>query len=147
MLEKMITLQNSSPFEFPNDSLFYRVVKGSAYLFAVEKLKDGLDSARTEIASYNEGEFILCIPQKGSVRFVLTGTLDAQIEKTKLTAFKGAEGKDALKKALEKVSTLLHRGINSKLNFSDILESSDREKAVCRKTFCGIVRASHGRHA
>ena len=130
MLEKMITLQNSSPFEFPNDSLFYRVVKGSAYLFAVEKLKDGLDSARTEIASYKEGEFILCIPQTGSVRFVLTGTLDAQIEKTKLTAFKGTEGNDALKKALEKVSTLLHRGINSKLNFSDILESSDREKAV-----------------
>ena len=130
MEEKKITLQNSTPFEFPKDSLFYRVARGSAYLFAVEKMKDGLDSARTEIASYKEGDFILCLPPTGSVRFVLTGSLDAQIEETKITFFEGTEGGKALEKALATSSSLLLRGLNSKENFSDILKSSDRENAV-----------------
>lgn len=130
MEKKKITLQNSSPFEFPGDSLFYQVVRGSAYLFAVEKMKNGMDSARTEIASYKEGDFILYLPPAGSVRFVITGSLDAQIEEAKISVFEGNDGARALEKALAAASALLRRGLNSKENFSDILEASDREKAV-----------------
>ena len=130
MEEKRITLQNSSPFEFPKDSLFYRVAKGTAYLFAVEKLKDGFDSARTEIASYKEGDYILCIPQSGSVRYVLTGSLDAQIEQAQISDFSGDEGNKTLVKTLSEASALLRQGLSSTESFSDILKASDREKAV-----------------
>ena len=130
MKEKTITLQNSNPFEFQDDSLFYRVVKGSAYLFAVEKMKNGFDSARTEIASYKEGDFILSIPPTASVRFVLTGTLDAQIEKIKNSALKGKEESKAIGQALEKASSLLQRGLNSRLDFVHILNARDRENAI-----------------
>lgn len=124
------SITNSVPFEFPKDALFYRVVQGSAYLFAVEKLQDGLDSARTEIASYKEGDFILCLPAAGNVRFILTGTLGAQIEKTGLAAFKGKDGEAALKKALDSASSLLLRGVGYKAEFSDILKAKNKEKAV-----------------
>lgn len=127
---KNITLHNSAPFEFHEDDLFYRVVKGTAYLFAVERLESGLDSARTEIATFGEGEYILCIPPRKTVRFVLTGTLGAQIEKAAMTAFKGKEGEAALKKALESASSLLTRSLGFKADFSDILNAKNKEKAV-----------------
>lgn len=127
---KKISLQNSAPFEFPKDALFYRVVQGNAYLFAVEKLPSGLDSARTEIANYNEGDYILCVPPGQNVRFVLTGTQGAQIEKSSMAAFKGKDGDAALKKALESASSLLNRGLGGKSDFSDVLNAKNREKAV-----------------
>ena len=127
---KKIPLQNSVPFELPKDALLYRVAKGTAILFAVEKLKNGLDSARTEIALYREGEFIICLPPVGSVRFILTGSLDAQIEKASLTAFKGKDGDAALEKTLAAAAAILHRGISSKDDYSPVIKAKDREKAV-----------------
>ena len=124
------SITNSVPFEFPKDALFYRVVQGNAYLFAVEKLQDGLDSARTEIASYKEGDYILCLPPGNKVRFVLTGTLGAQIEKTGMTAFKGKDGDAALQKALQNASALLLRGLGYKESFDAILKAKSREKTV-----------------
>ena len=124
------SITNSVPFEFPKDALFYRVVQGNAYLFAVEKLQDGLDSARTEIASYKEGDYILCLPPGNKVRFVLTGTLGAQIEKAGMTAFKGKDGDAALQKALKNASSFLSRGVGYEPDFSNILKAKSREKAV-----------------
>lgn len=127
---KKISLQNSVPFEFPKDALFYRVVQGNAYLFAVEKLPNGLDSARTEIANFSEGDYILCIPPQQNVRFILTGTLGAQIEKAGMTAFKGKDGDAALKKALDSASSLLSRGLGGKSGFSSVINAKNKEKAV-----------------
>ena len=130
MKSKKIPLQNSVPFEFTGDALFYRVVGGDACLFAVETLPDGLDSARTEIASYREGDFILCLPPVRNVRFVLTGTFGAQIEEADMRAFSEAEGDDTLCKALSAASALLHLGLSRKSDYSDILNAEDRENAV-----------------
>ncbi len=127
---KKISLQNSVPFEFSEEELFYRVVQGNAYLFAVEQLPDGRDSARTEISSYEEGDFILCLPPQKKVRFILTGTLGAQIEKVDMSSFEGKEGEAALKKALVSASSLLLRGLGYKDDFEEVLKAKDKEKAI-----------------
>ena len=127
---KKISLLNSVPFECAGDALFYRVLQGNAYLFAIERLADGRDSSRTEIAAYKEGDCILCLPPVQNVRFVLTGTFGTQIEETDMTAFAGTDGDDALCKSLAAASALLYLGLSRKTDYSDILNASDREHAV-----------------
>ncbi|MBR5928244.1 MAG: NHLP bacteriocin export ABC transporter permease/ATPase subunit [Spirochaetia bacterium] len=127
---EIITLHNSTLFELSEGSLFYRVVKGTVYLFAVEHLKSGLDSARTEIATYHEGDIILSLPPVRVLRFVLSGTLDSQIEPAGMELFDVPGGDELLTQALAKVSGLLRRGLSQKVAFPEVLEAPDREAAV-----------------
>ena len=129
-MENRITLQNSTLFELSDGSLFYRVVKGTVYLFAVEHLKSGMDSSRTEIATYKPGDIILSLPPVRSLRFVLSGTLDSQIEPAGMELFDGSDGDALLTKTLAAVSGLLRRGLSQKVSFPDVLEAQDREAAV-----------------
>ena len=134
MAEKIITLRNDTLFEFPEDGLFYRVVQGTAYLFAIEKLKNGLDSARTEIAIYNQGDYILCLPSvkqdTGTVRFVLTGTLNSQIEKADIDSFSTSKGKEELEKALSSAFACIKDEAPENCNFSEILSAKDKKKQI-----------------
>lgn len=135
MADKKITLRNDTLFEFSPDVLFYKVVKGTVYLFAIEKLENGLDSARTEIATFKEGDFILSIPavqqETGLVRFVLTGSLNSQIEKAEFeSVVNESTGFAKLEEALLTVSNIIHTEYNEKLDFSNIFESADKEKSV-----------------
>ncbi len=135
MADKKITLRNDTLFEFAPDVLFYKVVKGTVYLFAIEKLKNGLDSARTEISTFKEGDFILSIPtvrqETGIVRFVLTGSLNSQIEKAEFESVGNEKtGFAKLEKALLAVTNIIHTEYNEKLDFSNIFESADKEKSV-----------------
>ena len=129
-MENKITLQNSTLFELSEGSLFYRVTKGTVYLFAVEHLKSGMDSSRTEIATYHPGDIILSLPPLKALRFVLSGTLDSQIEPVGMDLFEGPDGDQLLTKALAAVSTLLRRGLSQKVSFPEILAAEDREAAV-----------------
>ena len=129
-MDNRITLQNSTLFELSDGSLFYRVVRGTVYLFAVEHLKSGMDSSRTEIATYKPGDIILSLPPVRSLRFVLSGTLDSQIEPAGMELFDGSDGDALLTKTLATVSGLLRRGLSQKVSFPDVLEAQDREAAI-----------------
>ena len=129
-MDNRINLQNSTLFELADGSLFYRVVRGTVYLFAVEHLKSGMDSSRTEIATYKPGDIILSLPPVRSLRFVLSGTLDSQIEPAGMELFDGSDGDALLTKTLATVSGLLRRGLSQKVSFPDVLEAQDREAAV-----------------
>lgn len=131
----LITLRNDSLFDFASDVLFYRVLQGTVYMFAIEKLPDGLDSARTEIAAYKAGDFILAIPpvkeESGLIRFVLTGTLDSQIEGADLKSFDNSnEGRTKLENTILAASNLVIAEYNEKPDLSSVLDSADKEKAV-----------------
>ena len=129
-MENRITLHNGTLFELSGGSQFYRVLQGTVYLFAVEHLKSGIDSARTEIATYKEGDIILSFPSVRAVRFVLAGTLKSQIEPVGMEVFDGPDGDELLTRTLASVSVLLRRGLSQKVSFPEVLEAEDREAAV-----------------
>ena len=129
-MDNKITLNNFTLFELSDASLLHRVVKGTVYLFAIERLKSGMDSARTEIATYKAGDIILSLPPVRNMRFVLSGILNSEIEPVGMEIFDGPDGDDLLNDTLSKVSVLLRRGLSQKATFPDVLEAKDREAAV-----------------
>ena len=129
-MENIITLHNGTLFELSGGSQFYRVLQGTVYLFAVEHLKSGMDSARTEIATYKKGDIILSLPPVRAVRFVLAGTLKSHIEPVGMEVFDGPDGDELLTRTLANVSVLLRRGLSQKVSFPDVLEAEDREAAI-----------------
>ncbi len=129
-MENRITLHNGTLFELSGGSQFYRVLQGTVYLFAVEHLKSGIDSARTEIATYKKGDIILSLPPVRAVRFVLAGTLKSHIEPVGMEVFDGPDGDELLTRTLASVSVLLRRGLSQKVSFPEVLEAEDREAAV-----------------
>lgn len=129
-MENRITLHNGTLFELSEGSQFYRVVQGKVYLFAVEHLKSGMDSARTEIATYKPGDIILSLPSFKSLRFVLAGTHNSQVEPVGMEVFDGPDGDEHLTRTLTTVSVLLRRGLSQKVSFPEVLEAEDREAAI-----------------
>ncbi|MBO7048345.1 MAG: NHLP bacteriocin export ABC transporter permease/ATPase subunit [Spirochaetia bacterium] len=129
-MENRINLHNSTLFELSDGNLLYRVVQGTVYLFAVEHLKSGMDSSRTEVATYGEGDIILSLPQIKALRFVLAGTHNSQIEPVGMDVFDGPDGDELLTRTLANVSALLRRGLSQKVSFPEVLEAEDREAAI-----------------
>ncbi|MCR5290204.1 MAG: NHLP bacteriocin export ABC transporter permease/ATPase subunit [Treponema sp.] len=81
--QETIVLHNSTPFEVDTTKsdapLSYRVVKGTAYVFAVERQPDGKDGARYAVGTFKAGESIAVLPAVGSIHFVCTGALHTEI--------------------------------------------------------------------
>ena len=97
-----IVLHNAAPFEpdwAAGRPLVYRVQRGTAYHFAVERRADGADCARSAVATYRAGELFCALPAAGQVHFVLTGALHTAVEPLTLAEAQGA----ALAKALQAV--------------------------------------------
>jgi hypothetical protein len=72
-------LRNDTPLELQDDEM-YTVSRGTANLFAVRRFPDGTTGARFPIASFTEGSLILPVRCLGDVHYILTGSLDTQIQ-------------------------------------------------------------------
>ncbi len=58
----------------------YRVISGTAYVFGVEVLENGMTGARFNVGTFMEGELFFGLPPVPGFCYIITGTLGASIE-------------------------------------------------------------------
>ena len=132
--KKSIELHNGTPFvpEFEKGkTLFYRIVSGTAYQFAVEVLENGGDSARYEVSTYYEGEVVCVLPEirneKETIKFVLTGSLHTSIVPVEISEITNNSDFSKISQAFSAIRT---RDDTEEIDASALLNSSDSEEKL-----------------
>lgn len=79
-------IDNTNYLTLSGDSKQIKIAKGSAYLYLVKKLENGMTGARHEVMQFNAGEICPNIAETELFAFILCGNNDTEIEFTELSS-------------------------------------------------------------